>query len=123
MAIETREMNCIMCPLGCEMTVIVEDGKVTGVTGNTCPRGVKYANDEVTAPKRMLTTTVKISGALLPLLPVVSKSALPKEQVLACANFLRSISVTAPIKEGEIIVSDIMGSGVDIIAGRAMDKE
>ena len=50
MAVETRIMNCIMCPLGCEMTVTIEDGAVTNVTGNTCPRGPKYAHDEVVAP-------------------------------------------------------------------------
>ena len=59
---ETRVMNCIMCPMGCEMTVTVENGKVIDVKGNTCPRGAKYANDEVTAPKRMLTTTVRIEA-------------------------------------------------------------
>lgn len=60
MAVETRIMNCIMCPLGCEMTVTIEDGAVTSVTGNTCPRGPKYAHDEVVAPKRMLTSTVQV---------------------------------------------------------------
>ena len=53
MAVETRIMNCIMCPLGCEMTVTIEDGAVTSVTGNTCPRGPKYAHDEVVAPRRL----------------------------------------------------------------------
>ena len=72
MAVETRVMNCIMCPMGCEMTVTIENGAVTNVTGNTCPRGAKYANDEVTAPKRMLTSTVAVEGGMLPLLPVVS---------------------------------------------------
>jgi CxxC motif-containing protein len=62
MAVETRIMNCIMCPLGCEMTVTVEDGAVTDVKGNTCPRGAQYAKDEVTAPKRMLTSTVAIAA-------------------------------------------------------------
>ena len=69
---ETKVMNCIMCPMGCEMTVTLENGKFVSVTGNTCPRGAKYAETEVTDPRRMLTTTVRIRGGLLPLLPVVS---------------------------------------------------
>ena len=89
MAVETRIMNCIMCPLGCEMTVTIEDGAVTSVTGNTCPRGPKYAHDEVVAPKRMLTSTVQVKGGLLPLLPVVSKTTLPKERILDCAVRIR----------------------------------
>lgn len=117
---ETRVMNCIMCPMGCEMTVTVENGKVIDVKGNTCPRGAKYANDEVTAPKRMLTTTVRIEGGMLPLLPVVSETVLPKEKVLDCAAFLRGVTVKAPVKTGDIIVKDILGLGVNIIASRDM---
>ena len=115
---ETRVMNCIMCPMGCEMTVTVENGKVIDVKGNTCPRGAKYANDEVTAPKRMLTTTVRIEGGMLPLLPVVSETVLPKEKVLECAAFLRGVTVKAPVKTGDVIVKDILGLGVNIIASR-----
>lgn len=121
MAVETKIMNCIMCPMGCEMTVTVEDGKVTDVKGNTCPRGVKYANDEITAPKRMLTSTVRIEGGLLPLLPVVSASVLPKESILDCAAYLRGVTVKAPVKTGDVVVKDILGLGVDIIASRDMD--
>ena len=120
MAVETRIMNCIMCPLGCEMTVTIEDGAVTSVTGNTCPRGPKYAHDEVVAPKRMLTSTVQVKGGLLPLLPVVSKTTLPKERILDCARYLRGVKVQAPVKTGDVVVKDILGLGVDIIASRDM---
>lgn len=120
---ETKVMNCIMCPLGCEMTVTTQDGTFVSVVGNTCPRGAKYARDEVTAPKRMLTTTVAITGALLPLLPVVSSTVLPKEKVLACAEYLRTVKVKAPVKAGDVIVKDILGLGVDIVAGRDLPIE
>lgn len=121
MAVETRIMNCIMCPLGCEMTVTIEDGAVTGVTGNTCPRGPKYAHDEVVAPKRMLTSTVRVNGGLLPLVPVVSKTTLPKERILDCASALRQVIVEAPVSEGQVIVENILGLGVDIVASRSME--
>ena len=120
MAVETRVMNCIMCPMGCELTVTIENGAVTNVTGNTCPRGAKYAHDEVTAPKRMLTSTVAVEGGLLPLLPVVSANVLPKERILDCARYLRGVKVTAPIKTGDVVVKDILGLGVDIVASRDM---
>ncbi|WP_405379253.1 DUF1667 domain-containing protein [Phascolarctobacterium sp.] len=121
MAVETRVMNCIMCPMGCELTVTIEDGKVTNVTGNTCPRGPKYANDEVTAPKRMLTSTVAIEGGVLPLLPVVSATVLPKERVMDCARFLRSVKINAPVKAGDVVVENILGLGVNIVASRNME--
>lgn len=118
---ETRVLNCIVCPMGCELTATLEGTTVTNVTGNTCPRGAKYAQEELTAPKRMLTSTVRINGGLLPLLPVVSKSALPKDKVLACAEYLRSVTVEAPIAEGAVVCADILGLGVDIVASRSMD--
>lgn len=121
MAVETRVMNCIMCPMGCELTVTIENGAVTSVTGNTCPRGPKYANDEVTAPKRMLTSTVAIDGGVLPLLPVVSANVLPKERILDCARYLRGVKLQAPVKTGDVVVENILGLGVNIVASRDME--
>lgn len=69
----------------------------------------------------MLTSTVQVEGGLLPLLPVVSKSTLPKERILDCAAALRQIKVAAPVAEGQIIVENILGLGVDIVASRAME--
>ena len=120
MAVETKVLNCITCPMGCEITATIEDGKVTSVKGNTCPRGEKYAQEELTAPKRMLTSTVEIEGGLLPQLPVVSKSVLPKGCILDCAMALRSVKVKAPVHEGDVVVHDILGLGVDIVASRDM---
>jgi len=119
---ETKTMNCIMCPMGCELTVTLDKGKFVSVTGNTCPRGAKYAETEVTDPKRMLTTTVRIEGGLLPLLPVVSKDVLPKGKVADCARFLKGVEAKTPIKAGDVVVSNILGLGVDIVASRSMDK-
>lgn len=121
MATEVRTMNCITCPMGCEITVTLEDGKVIDVKGNTCPRGKAYAINEVTAPKRMLTTSVRIAGGFLPLLPVVSAAPLPKERVLDCADYLRGVEVKAPVKAGDVVCKDILGLGVDIVASRDMN--
>ena len=120
MALEKRIMNCINCPMGCELTVTLNNGKFQSVTGNTCPRGAKYAQDEVTAPKRMLTSTVRIAGGFLPMLPVVSKTAMPKGKVLECAEALRKVEAKAPVKAGDVIVANILGTGVDIVASRDM---
>lgn len=122
MALETKSMNCIVCPLGCKLTVELDNGKVLSVTGNACPRGEKYANEELTSPTRMLTSTVKINSAILPLLPVVSEKPLPKDKVMACAIELRNVTVNAPIKQGDVIVPNILNLGIDILASRSMDK-
>ena len=117
---ETKVLNCIMCPMGCEMTVTLENGKFVSVTGNSCPRGARYAETEVTDPRRMLTTTVRIRGGLLPLLPVVSVEVLPKGRIADCVAYLRNITAAAPVKAGDVIVHDILGLGVDIVASRDM---
>ena len=119
---ETKVMNCIMCPMGCEMTVTLDNGKFADVTGNSCPRGSRYAESEVTDPRRMLTTTVRIKGGLLPLLPVVSADVLPKGKIADCAAHLRNVIVEAPVKAGDVIVPDILDLGVDIVASRDMAR-
>ena len=122
MSVETKQLNCINCPMGCLLTVTLEDGKVVKVEGNTCPRGETYAHQELTDPQRMLTSTVRVEGGALPLLPVVSKSTLPKGRIMDCAEALRSVAVQAPVKTGDVIVCNILGLGVDIIASRDMEK-
>lgn len=121
MAVDKRVMTCIVCPRGCEMTASITDGVVTEVVGNSCPRGKKYAEEEILAPKRMLTSTVRVKNGTLALLPVVSKASLPKEKILACAEALRRVTVEAPVAEGQVICSNILGLGVDIVASRSME--
>ena len=82
MAREVKEYTCIVCPMGCPLKVELEDGKVMSVTGNTCPRGEKYAVTESTAPRRVLTSTVRVTGGHLPLCPVRTKGDIPKEKLL-----------------------------------------
>lgn len=113
-----KKINCIVCPLSCVGEVTIEDGKIKEITGFTCDRGNKYGEEEVTFPKRTLTTTVKVDGGELPLLPVVSKTPLPKDKVMDCARYLSTVSVKAPVAEGDIVCSNILGLGVDIVATR-----
>lgn len=115
-----KKLTCICCPLGCPLNAEIESGNVVSITGNTCPRGEKYGREELTAPQRMLTTTVRITNGILPMLPVVSQKALPKAKLYDCMEVLRKIQVAAPIKAGQVIVHDILGLGVDIVASRDM---
>ena len=87
-----------MCPMGCEMTVTLENGKFVSVTGNSCPRGARYAETEVTDPRRMLTTTVQIKGGLLPLLPVVKPSEMITMDIPAAKTALMRDRITAGLQ-------------------------
>ena len=111
-------IQCIGCPIGCGGEVIVENGTVSEMTGFTCNKGLAYAAEEVVAPERMVTTTVRVSGGGLALLPVVSVTPVPKDRIFDCLRLLRDVSVAAPIAEGTIVVSDALGLGVDFRAAR-----
>lgn len=115
-----KNLTCICCPLGCTLQAKLVDGNVESITGNSCPRGAKYGREELTNPQRMLTTTVRVSNGVLSLLPVVSQKPLPKNKLYDCMQVLQTAHVTAPIKVGQVIVHDILGLGVDIVASRDM---
>jgi CxxC motif-containing protein len=117
---QTHAILCICCPTGCAAQVIVEDGRVIEQCGLTCEIGEAYAAEEVVAPKRMVTTTVRVTGGSLHLLPVVSERPVPKEAVRDCVRLLRGVEVAAPIETGRVIVDDALGLGVAFRATRAI---
>ena len=117
-----RKITCIVCPLSCVGMVEVQDAAVVRISGFTCKRGQDYAASEAIAPKRTLTTTVRISGGTIPMLPVVSASPLPKEMIEACVQCLSCVAVKAPVREGDLIYKNILGLGIDILASRDIDE-
>lgn len=114
----TRELTCIGCPLGCAVTVTMEGDTVTAVTGNTCPRGDAYARKEVTNPTRIVTSTVRVRGGICPMVNVKTASDIPKDKIFACAEAIKDVVAVAPVKIGDVILSNAAGTGVDIIAAR-----
>jgi len=114
-----KELICISCPMGCHLKVNTETKEVTG---NTCKRGEVYGINEVTNPVRVITTTVRVKNGELPVIPVKTKSPIPKELNFKAMKILNSIEVEAPIKMGYIIVEDILGTGVDVVAARNLKK-
>lgn len=114
--IKNVNLTCIGCPLGCSITVSMQDDEIVSVTGNTCPRGDAYARKEVTSPTRIVTTTVRVSGASSPVVSCKTKSDIPKSMIFDVIDALKEITVTAPIKIGDTLVKDVAGTGVDIVA-------
>lgn len=112
-----RELTCIGCPMGCAVTVEMDEaGQISGVTGHTCRRGEDYARKEVTNPTRIVTSTVKVEGGTAEMVSVKTKSDIPKGKIFACIDGLKGICVKAPVHIGDVIVPDIAGTGVDIVA-------
>ena len=114
-------ITCINCPVGCRMTVTLSDsGEVLSVTGNTCPRGDKYARQECTQPERMITAVIPLAGSATPL-SVKTASPVPKRLIAEVMDQLKKAKPTLPVKAGEVIVPDVLGTGVNVIATRSLE--
>lgn len=113
---KTIELICINCPLGCPLTVNLEEDGTMEVSGNTCPRGETYAKKEITNPTRIVTSTVAVTGASVPRVAVKTREDIPKGQIFPCVQALKGVIVQAPIHIGDVILPNVAGTGVDIIA-------
>ncbi|SEA78386.1 CxxC motif-containing protein [Eubacterium aggregans] len=111
-----KTITCISCPMGCQITATIEAGVVTAVEGNTCARGEKYARKEVISPMRIVTSTVKVDGGELAMVSVKTASDIPKGEVENCVWALKGLCVQAPVSIGQIILENVAGTGVSIIA-------
>jgi CxxC motif-containing protein len=115
----TREMICINCPMGCNLTVQGDLENLT-ITGQTCPLGEKYAREEITNPTRNIAASIRVRDGTMPMLSVKTDKPVPKDKIQEITGILRLISVQAPVEMGEIIVQNICGTGVDIVATRSV---
>lgn len=116
---ETRKIICTCCPMGCHMDVTLENGVVTSVVGNTCPRGRKYAIDECTDPKRTLTSSVRTTHGEM--LSVKTAAAIPFGKMFAVMETLSQIKAKTPVHIGDVIVKNVCDTGVDVVATRNID--
>jgi len=110
-----RELICINCPMGCQLKVDDSDLNNIKVSGNTCKRGETYGINEVLHPKRMITSVVKVSNRE-EVLSVKTKEAIAKELIFKALDVLKDVKVNAPIHIGDVVVKNILDTGVDIIA-------
>ena len=121
--VSTEEMICIVCPMSCHMTTASgKDSQVLSVTGNTCRRGEVYARQELTSPTRVLTSTVRLDDGLYRRLPVITSANIPKDKMMDVMREIDKIQVTAPVQIGTILIENVCGLGVNIIASRTMAK-
>jgi len=117
---EKHKLICINCPMGCRLEVTQTENGGWLVEGNQCNRGYSYAVREMTEPTRVLTTTVVIKNGFLPRLPVRTETAIPKEKIFEAMEVINKVVVEAPVKVGDVIVENILNTGVNVIASRSM---
>ncbi len=111
-----KHVTCTVCPMGCAIEVTIDGENIT-TKGNTCKRGEVYAKAEVTHPSRVLTTTVKCQNGSI--VSVKSRSALPKEKIFDCVKVINSTLAGSNVKIGDVVIENILGTGIDIIATSA----
>lgn len=118
---EKKELICIGCPLGCNITVEKDGDAILSITGNTCQRGADYATKELTNPRRIVTSLVRVKGGELPVVSVKTASDIAKGRIQDCIDVLKNIELAAPVELGEVVVENICGSGVNVIATRRVE--
>lgn len=119
---EKRNLTCIVCPMGCALEVVLEGGQVQSVTGHTCPRGEAYARNECTHPTRVLTSTMRVEGGVRPLVSVKTAGAIPKELLFQAMEQVNAAAAQAPVELGQVLIPDLCGTGVDLVATGAAGK-
>ncbi len=120
---DTEEFVCVGCPIGCPLELQHEGDQIIEIEGNDCKRGAKYAKQEFSDPRRSLSTTVAISGALWGRLPVKTTGQVPKHRVMEAARVIHQLRCRAPVEVGQVLLEGLLGeAGVDVIVTRSMEK-
>jgi CxxC motif-containing protein len=119
-SMEERNLICVTCPVGCNLTVLLDGDRIVEVRGAGCRRGEEFVRKELTDPRRMLASTVRVAGGQYPLVPVRTVEPLPKALLLPTAQLLREIVLRAPVAEHQVVLKDALGSGVSIVTSRSM---
>lgn len=113
---EVINLICINCPMGCPLTVEMDENEVVSVSGNTCKRGEIYARKEVTNPTRIVTSTVRVANGTSDMVSVKTKEDIPKGKIFDCVKALKNVQVEAPVQIGDMIIANIADTGVDVVA-------
>lgn len=114
-----KELICIVCPKGCRIKVENIDNSFV-VMGNSCKMGEKYAIKEITNPMRVLTSTVIVRNSNTKRLPVKTKGEIPKEMIFKCMEVINEVEVYSPIKIGQVIIENILNTGVNVVACKSV---
>lgn len=118
---EIRELTCINCPMGCRITVTMEGIEIKSVTGNTCKRGDTYARTEVISPVRTVTTTIKVSGGVQDRVSCKTQNPVPKDKIFDVMEEINRSEYKAPVNIGDVLLENVAGTGVSVVATKAVD--
>ena len=115
-----KRLTCIECPKGCLLSIDIENCRVIKVTGNECPKGEKYAVQEIENPMRILTSAVLAEGLSLKMIPVRTDKPIPKSKIIEAMYEIKNIRLKSPVKSGSIIVENFLNLGVNLLSTRTV---
>ncbi|MCH4886503.1 DUF1667 domain-containing protein [Acidaminobacter sp. JC074] len=115
---KVHDLICIACPVGCHLKVT--EGSEILVEHAKCKRGEAYGVKELTNPTRIVTSTMKIEGGLSSRIPVRTAEDIPKDKIFDCMKEINETTLTAPVKMGDVLIENVLGTGVNIVASRSM---
>ena len=113
-----KELICVTCPRGCKLRVMTDGENILEVLGNNCKRGCSYAETELRDPRRMVASTVRVCNGERPVLPVTLSAPIQKPLIRDLLNEISTVTVDAPVKMGDVIIKNVLDSGVDVVASR-----
>lgn len=113
-----KNLICICCPKGCHLQV--DEANDYKVSGNHCERGAEYGRNECIAPTRVVTSTVIVTGGSYPRCPVKTASPIPKGKIFEVMDALNAVRLAAPVQVGQVVIPDVAGTGVSIVAARTI---
>lgn len=115
-----QTITCISCPVGCRMQVVTENGKAVSITGNGCKRGEVYGRQESVSPQRMVTAVAPVQGREMPL-SLKTQRPIPKKDIGQCMREIRMLHLKPPIRMGQVVLENVCGSGVPVIATKTVE--
>ena len=118
---EKKEITCICCPMGCQLTVELNGKEVEKIEGNTCKRGIEYAKKEITNPKRIVTSVVEVKNRKDRMVSVKTKEDIPKDKMFECVKCLKGLEINAPIRIGDVILENAGNTGIEFVATKNVD--
>ena len=120
--VEKRKLICISCPVGCELEVTLDEGEILEVEDNACKLGIDYAKQELFDPRRMVASTVKVKNGFHPLVPVYTEHPIPKPMIKDILAEIRKVEIEAPVELNQVVIQNVLDTGVNIIASRNMPE-
>ena len=122
----SKVFTCILCPNGCEIETEIEyksgEAVILRMEGNRCPRGREYVSQELKCPRRNIATSVLVKGGELPLVSVRLTSPVPRERIFDVMEVIRDKQLAAPVHIGDVIITDVLGTGADVIATKTVER-